>query len=138
MTVGKWIMRRLFGTLKHGMATYALATFLMTILTGLPFALPFIPGVHYAVSISLFSEVDTIALGLVLYLGWGVVIWSIRTRCPKCGERFRYKITSRTLVAHTTLAEKEVRNYVNTYSCDNPACRYANENVPETVEISRE
>ena len=136
LAAGKWIMRRLFGTLNHHMKVYAVVTSVLTVITGLPFVLPFIPSLHIQSSLSLFSMADAVALALVLYLGWGVVLWSVRTRCPRCGERFRFKVTNRTLVGRVRLPEKEVRNYVNTKSCDNPECGYKEENVPETVEIS--
>ncbi len=135
--IGRWIMLKLFGTLKHGMKWYGLVSVSLGIAVG-------VPTVYSPLLIQTFGETNFIwvwggfalLLAAILYFGWLIFVDSSSTTCPRCGWKFSWLRTKRVLTKHAELSDREVRNYESTYSCTNPSCGYKRENVREIIEIT--
>ena len=133
--VGKWIMMHVFGRLDHSMKLYGVLTTLVAGAIAYPAFQPALliqwfgessfPMVWYAFLIPL---IVTLALGPLLF------VESHQSTCPKCGFKFSWINTKRTLKKHAVLSDREIRNERATYQCTNPKCRFKRENVPEIYE----
>ena len=120
---GKWLMFKLYHTFNHDMKGFAEVTSLLTIGTALPIIFFGYPITRPLISYPLLYA-SVFSLAMVAYLGWGTYFWSSETKCPKCGERFRFIRTRRVLTDERKLSDAEIRSYKNTYTCKNPECNY--------------
>lgn len=134
VSLGRRIMNRLYGTLDHGMKLYTFIISMLTVGAGTPIYLVLAPPYRYGsdpyVMMGLLF-LGLVAFVAVFYFGWGVILTSRETRCPKCRLRFMYYRKRRFLTGQGEHLDRRVVNYKSTYSCDN--CGYR-KNVNEIVE----
>ena len=133
---GEWLMNLLFGTTKHDLGSLA---GIAAVLTGIPVAAIAVSFYKGATLFLTGSPVLLYALATMLVVGvifWIVVGIGVETTCPNCQTHFSFLRRNRRLVGRRNLPEKDVRKYLDDYSCDQ--CGFSRKNVQSIVEIPRQ
>ncbi len=126
INLGRWLMKKLYGSLDHTIRKFVLAVLILNIVTGIPLI------IFFNTSIQLYTIIPFL---ITIIFGWGFIITSEETKCPRCKKRFAFTRKSRILENTADLTEKEILNYKSSYSCD--YCNFKRKNVPEVVEIQK-
>jgi hypothetical protein len=134
--LGRWIMLHLFGSLNPDLGLFTIILYLAGIVSGGVTFSPFVPNSPFTVGSQYFVPVELagILALLVVLVFFRIIQVSKETRCPKCGWRFSRLIEKKILKKTRNLAEKKVREYQTTYTCNNPSCDYKKvETEPEEI-----
>jgi hypothetical protein len=132
--IGKWLMLKLYGTLKHSMKPFGVITSLLAVGIAIPaFSTNWLMQEFGATNFTWVWVAFLLPLAATLFFGPYIFLTSHETTCPKCGWKFSWIQTKKILKRHVELSDREVRNYESTYECTNPACKFKRENVPEVV-----
>jgi DNA-directed RNA polymerase subunit RPC12/RpoP len=124
---GKWLMLKLFGTLKHSLKGFTITVVALCIGTILPMAI--VPRIDITLYSSPFMVLDIICFGIVAVFGGGTIVSAKRTECPRCHYKFSYFNVSKFLIGTRETESMEVHHYKNRYRCNNCGYKYEDESV---------
>jgi len=139
MRIGKWFLLHLFGSLNPNLRGFTIILYAFGAVSGGVFFSPFVPNGPFPIGSQFYVPVELASLIALLVVVWflKMVNVSTQTKCPKCSSVFSFTAKEKILTNTRQLAEKEVREYNTTYTCDNASCDHKEVRV-ETEEIPLE
>lgn len=136
INLGRYLMMAIFKTTDHSLAPFYLGASLSTVgFVGIV-ALAYLTGSLGFVTGNPVVFVVLVALFLVAVILWDASFAGRDTTCPKCGVHFAYLRTKRVLTGRADLPEADVRNYEESYKCNN--CGYELTGVKRTETVTKD